>query len=387
MTEGQTLLLILILVYLSDCLIWVKRESVAFVSTWGGRWRLTVPPSWLGNANGGILFLNPAPPAGRIFLSHLLPVSISPSGICAYNLQTLPSEARPPSQTGQFLPFNQIKTAATDGVYLIVNDEKFAKCATPGQAKMLAQLVRELTKTGASKRERVVRAWVQKQFAIDDAVARLAAGKAIIEPVQELSLILFMFLFVFTPALMSAFGLMPLIIPVAAVMVILAVLTGIMFYRAHKQLFPAEGSERFENMVKMILCPPVSIRAADILTRNLLADCSPIVLASVLSGASEQFIRAFVLDLQHPLKHEVSDENAEKTMRWAVDEQLTQIKQGRYLKPQDLLAPSVREKDSISYCPRCRCQYVVSGTDCPDCPGVELIAFALSGGPKAEPGA
>jgi hypothetical protein len=375
MTEGQTLFLILILVYLSDCLIWVKRESVAFVSTWGGRWRLTVPPSWLGNASGGVLFLNPAPPAGRIFLSHLLPISISPSGICAYNLQTLPSEARSPSQTGQYLPFSQIKTAATDGVYLLVNNEKFAKCATPRQAKTLADLIRELIKTSTTKRERVVRTAVQKQFAADAAAARLTAGKTIIEPIQELSSMLFLFLFVVTPVLASGFGLMPLIIPVAAVMVILAVLTGIMFYRAHKELFPAEGSERFENLVKMILCPPVSIRAADVLTRNLLADYSPIVLASVLAGPGEtQFVRAFVLDLQHPLKHEVADETAEKTMRWAVDEQLD-ICRDRFLQPGDLLAPSIREQDSISYCPRCRCQYVVSETDCPDCPGVRLVNF------------
>src|SRR5215510_1191225 len=157
MTDGQTLLLILILVYLSDCLIWVKRESVAFVSIWGGRWRLTVPASWLGNANGAVMLLNPVPPAGRIFLSHLLPISISPSGICAYNLQTLPSEARSPAQTGQFLSFNQINTAVTEGVYLLVNNERFAKCATPRQAKTLAQLIRELVKTATSKRERVLR--------------------------------------------------------------------------------------------------------------------------------------------------------------------------------------------------------------------------------------
>ena len=376
MTEGQTLLLILILVYLSDCLIWVKRESVAFVSTWGGRWRLTVPPSWLGNANGGVLLLNPAPPAGRIFLSHLLPISISPSGICAYNLQTLPSEARSPAQTGQYLPFNQIKTAATEGVYLIVNNEKFAKCATPRQAKTLAQLISELIKTATSKRERVVRASLMEQFGLDQAQARLAEGKKVIEPIQGLSTILFLFLFVFTPTLMSVYGLMPLIIPVAVVMVMLAVLTGIMFYRAHKQLFPSEGSERFEHLVKMILCPPVSIRAADVLTRNLLADYSPVVLAHVLAGSGEQqFVRAFVLDLQHPLKHEVTDETAEQTMRWAVDEQLN-ICLGRFLEPDDLLAPSVREKDSISYCPRCRCQYVVRDTNCPDCPGVELIDWA-----------
>ena len=380
MSEAQTLLLILILLYLTECLIWVKRESVAFVSRMGGRWRLTVPPSWLGNANGGILFLNPLPPAGRVFLSHLSPISISPSGICAYNLQTLPSEARSPSQTGQFLPFSKVSSSKTDGVYLLVNGERFAKCATARQAKTLAKLIAEMTKVSAAKRERLARTWISKQFAMDEAAARLREGNAVIQPMRELSLILFLFLFVVTPVLVSSFGLMGLIIPVAAVMVILAVLIGILFYRAHKQLFPAESSERFENLVKMILCPPVSMRAPDILTRNLLAEFSPIVFASLLTGSSEQqFMRAFILDLQHPLKHEVSDEAAEKTILWTAAEQLNvcleQVKAGRYLKPEELSAPTQREENSISYCPRCRCQFVVSAVECPDCPGVVLEDF------------
>ena len=152
---------------------------------------------------------------------------------------------------------------------------------------------------------------------------RLAEGNAVIQPMRELTLILFLFLFFVTPLLVSTFGLTGLVIPVAAVMVILAVLIGILFYRAHKQLFPAETSERLESLVKMLLCPPVSIRAPDVLTRNLLAEYSPIVLASLLAGLSEQqFMRAFILDLQHPLKHEVSDETAAKTIGWTAAEQL-----------------------------------------------------------------
>jgi hypothetical protein len=192
--------------------------------------------------------------------------------------------------------------------------------------------------------------------------------------------ILFLFLFVLTPGLAFYFGLSPLIIPVAIVMVALAIAIAIMFHRAHKQLYPAESSERLESLVKMILCPPVSIRAADILTRNVLSEYSPIVLASVLPGSGEpQFVRSVILDLKHPLKHEVVDETAAQTITWAANEQLNvcleQVKKGRYLKPEDLLAPTLREKNSVSYCPRCRCQFVVSEGECPDCPGVELLEF------------
>jgi len=378
--EGPTLLFILVLLYLSECLIWVKRESVVFVCAWGHRWRLAVPPSWMGNAKGGILFLNPLPPGGRVFLSHLSPVSISPSGICAFNLQTLPSEARSPYESGEFLPFSKIKDSRSDGAYLVVNNEKFTKCATPKQARALGNLVRVIAKASGSKRESMARTWIARQFAADDAAALLKESEKVIEPIQQMGVILFLFLFVFTPSLAFTFGLSPLIIPVAGVMVALAVEIAIMFHRAHKKLYPAESSERLESLIKMILCPPVSIRAADILTKNLLAEYSPIVLASVLPGSGEQqFVRGVILDLKHPLKHEVEDETAAQTIAWTANEQLNvclaQVKKGRYLKPEDLLAPTQREENSISYCPRCRCQFVVSEGECPDCPGVQIVGF------------
>jgi hypothetical protein len=378
--EGQTLLLILILLYLSECLIWVKRESVAFVSTWGRRWRLAVPPSWMGNAKGGILFLNPLPPSGRVFLSHLSPISISPAGICAFNLQTLPFEARSPYRSGQFVPFSKVKDSRADGAYLIIDNEKFTKCATGKQARALADLIGAMTKASASKREAVARKWVVKQFAADDAAALLKESESLIKPIQQLGVILFLFLFVITPSLAITFGFASLIIPVAGVMVVLAIEIAIMFHRAHKKLYPAESSERLESVVKMILCPPVSIRAADILTKNLLADYSPIVLASVLPASGEQqFVRNVILDLKYPLKHELLDDTAQQTITWTIREQLNvcleQVKKGRYLKPEDLVAPTQREENSISYCPRCHCQFVVSEVECSDCPGVELVSF------------
>lgn len=366
--EGETLLFVLLLLYLSECGIWVKRESVAFVSGWR-RWRLVTPSSWLGNARGGILFLNPLPPSGKILLSHLSPVSISPSGVCALNVQTLPSEARSPYQTGEFLPFNKIKEAGVDGSYLMINNERFAKCATAKQARTLATVIAEMVKASTSKREGLARNWIAKQYSAKDASVRLKEAQALIKPIQSLGLILFLFLFVLTPVLGSFFGLMRLVIPVAIVMVALAVEIAILFRSAHRKLYPAESAERVESLVKMILCPPVAIRAADILTKNLLAEFSPIVLAGVLAGSGErQFVRSVILDLKHPLKHELSDVSAVDTITWMVNEQL------KVCEPH-VLPPTQREENSISYCPRCECQFVVAVVECPDCPGVRVSDF------------
>ena len=383
-SDGQTLLLILALLYLSECLIWVKKQSVAFVSLSGRRWRLATPISWLGNANGAMLILNPLPPPGRVFLSHLLPISISPSGVCAFNSQTLSSGARPPTQTGDFLPFSAIQKTGTDGAYLLLNGQKFGRCATPKQAKALANTIEAVRTAKVSKREALVRSWLTKQFDARGARRLWSEADESIGLIRWTCSVFFVFMFVGLPILVTFYGLEQLIIPLAVGILALAVQTAILFFRAHRKLFPAESQERFESMVKMIVCPPVSLRAADVLTRNLLTEYSPIVVANVLAGADaagQKFARDFVLDLQHPLKHEVTDEKAAETISWMNTVQLKacleHVRRDGQVTVESLLQAAEREGESVSYCPRCGVQFVAgAGDECPDCPGVGLVAFS-----------
>jgi hypothetical protein len=378
MSDGQTLLLLLALLYLSDCFLWVRKQSVAFVSPWCRRWRIAALNSSFANGRGGLLFMNPLPPLGCVFLSHLSPISVSPFGICAFNLQALPSVGRP-AQTGRSLAFSEITDSSNDGAYLLVNKQRFTKCATAKQARAISELLNAAIGASPAARERLVRKYIAKQFAADEAAAVLQEANAAIKPIRRMCSILFLFLFVATPILVSVLGLI-LLIPVAIVMIVLAVEISIRFYGAHKKLYPRESQERIEGVVKMILCPPVAIRATDLLTRNLLSEYSPVVVAALLSGpGAQQFVRAFMLDLQHPLRHEVSDETAAEILVWAASEQLQRgleyFKRSGYSAPDVLLAPPEPGEDSISYCPRCGCQFVVSSGACPDCPGVRLVVF------------
>jgi hypothetical protein len=384
-SDGQALLLVLALIYFAEGLVWVKKQSVAFVSTSGRRWRVARPISWLGNANGAMLILNPLPPPGRVFLSHLLPISISPSGVCAFNSQTLPAGARPATHPGEFVPFSAITKTATDGPYLVLNGQKFAKCATPRQAKALASIIETVSSAKVSKREALVRSWLTKQFDARAATRLWTEAETLIGVVRWTCSIFFVFMFIGVPVLVTLYGLERLVIPLAVGILALAVQIAILFYRAHRKLYPRETQERLENMAKMIVCPPVSLRAADVLTRNLLAEYSPAVVANVLAGAgANQFVREFVLDLRHPLKHEVTDEKAADTIDWMNAAQLKacleHLQRDAKTKVESLLQATQRERDSVSYCPRCGVQFVIgAGDECPDCPGVELVAFSDDG--------
>ncbi len=325
-----------------------------------------------------MLILNPLPPPGRVFVSHLLPISISPAGVCAFNSQTLPGGSSSATQTGAFVSFSEIRKTASDGAYLLLNGQKFARCATPKQAKALAAVIEAASVAKSSRREAIVRSWIAKQYDAGAAKSVLVEAERALGPIRTLCLIAFLFMFVATPIVVTIFGLERLIIAIAAVMVLLAAQIGFMFYRAHRKFYPAESHERFENLVKMILCPPVSLRAADVLTRNLLAEYSPVVVAGVLEGAGEQvFVRGFVLDLQHPLMHENADEHAAETIEWMSEQQLESCLAHveRVDRLRGFLDPAQPEGDAVSYCPRCRVQFVLDASECPDCPGVQLVAF------------
>lgn len=378
-SDGQTLLLILVLLYLLECLGWVKKQSVAFVSSGGRRWRISTPISWLGNANGAMMILNPVPPPGHVFLSHLLPISISPVGICAFNSQTLPSGGRPATQTAEFISFSSINKTTTDGAYLIINGQKFAKCATPKQAKALASFIEKANAAKASRREALVTSWIAKQFDAKAAKSVWEQGEEQIGPIRWMCSLFFVFLFIAAPILVNIYGLETLIIPIAVAMVLLAMQIAFVFWRAHRKFYPTESQERLENVAKMILCPPVSLRAADVLTKNLLAEFSPVAVASVLAGPGElSFVRGFVLDLQHALKHEITDQKAADTVSWMNARQLSACLAlvERVDRFHGFLDPTEKQGESVAYCPRCGVQFVVDEGECPDCPGVELVVFS-----------
>jgi hypothetical protein len=380
MSDGKTLLLVICLIYLSDCVLWIKNQSVAFVSPWYGQWRVALANFWIGNDKGSLMFLNPLPPLGRLFVSHLMPVSVSPTGVCAFNGQALFRLGRT-VQSGACVTFDAINKASSDGVCLLINEQRFTKCATSRQAKSISDLINAAKETTPPGRERLISAYIHKQFAIDEASMVLHKVHDLTKPIRSMCCFLFIFLFVASPIIVTTLGLLRTIIPVAVGMILFAVQISLMFYRAHKALYPREISERWENLIKMIVCPPVAIRAVDVITKHALSEYSPVVLGDLFSGsAAQQFVRRFILDLQHPLAYEAPNATSQEIIAWAAGAQLTScfeyLTRWSSLTEEEVLAPPQRDGNSISYCPRCGGQFLVRSDGCPDCPGVGLREFS-----------
>lgn len=380
MTNGQTLFLILSLLYLSDCLIWLGRRSVLFYSPWCRRWLFKYADQFTGNGNGSIKLLNPLPPLGVAFFGHWIPISISPDGVCDMTTQVVGELSRP-GQTGRVLLYEQIADVRTDGKNLMLNKARFSKCASADQADILAELIRQVSREPAETRERLIHEFIDALFSKKDALARLEQTSDAVSELRWMGTSFFIFLYMLVPLLSYMCGFGRFLIPVVMIMLLSACLVAVQYARAHKRLYPLKKSERVGNIVKMVLCPPVAIRAGDLLSLESLSCFHPILIGSlVLSAEVAQFYRPLIRDIQHPLKNNRTETQARSIVSWYSTVERDVVE--RFLKLEcsttfdDFLAPPLWDEISMSYCPRCSCQFSLLSGECPDCPGVETLPMA-----------
>jgi len=390
MTDGELLLLALWVIYFADCLIWIRNQSVGFISPWCKRWRIVVADFWIGNDRGSFALVNPVPPLGRLYLAHLSPVSISPNGICAFNIQTLFRLGRKPSADPS-VTFDELRQVSTDGSRLLINGERFSNCASKAQAKEISGLLDRMRSTSAEKRHDILMSYLRDSFDVDAAQKLFARTEDLAKPIRSLCCLLFVLLFVVSPLIVLWFGLIEMFFPLAGLAILVTLQISLMTYFAHRALYPSESTTRVENFLKMILCPPAAIRAADFLTRNALGRYSPVVLADLLTGSSTRtFAQKLILDLRHPLAYNAADATSTEIIKWAADTQLSlcmeYVRHSVSLSSGDFFEVPERRDDAGSYCPRCGEQFFMKTGACPDCPGVELATFALAVAQRADGG-
>jgi len=379
MSDGQTLFLVLCLLYLSDCFVWLGRRTVLFASPWCRRWRTSWGLPYAGNSAGNLALLNPLPPLGTAFLAHWSPVSLSRLGVCDLCLQVVGDTGRP-AQTGRVLTYEEIAAMATDGKYLLINGSRFAQCATPEQAETLSQLIGRVSRASVESREKAIREFLEAQFDKQEASQRLRQVRDVTPSLRWICSAFFVFLYLVVPILVSIYGLTRLVLPVAGIMFLAAVAIALRFLGVHRALYPQRRGGRVSDVVKMVLCPPAAMRAVDLLTLPALSQFHPVLISDLLLGpADTAFVQAVIRDLKHPLQYDLTDPEGVSIVHWYATAQLDACL--NFLGAQDsrtragLLAPPFWDGISAAYCPRCSCQYTIRSGECPDCPGVRLLPW------------
>lgn len=377
MSDGQTLFLILCLLYLFDCLVWIGNRTVLFVSPWCRGWHTRYGNRLVANDTGSAGILNPFPPLGSVFAGHWSPISISPAGVSDLNLRAANNTALP-VQTGKVLSFEQISRVEQDEKWILLNDTRFARCASPEQATLLVELIRITCKQSPALRRETINRFIDDTFSKPAASGRLRQTTQITSRIRRTCLAFFVFLYILVPIAASFLPLIWYILPVVAVMWLMATTIAIQYYRAHRTLYPDRRGDRVLNVIQMALCPPAAIRACDLLSLGAMSRFHPVLTGSLLLGNDAAgFYGPAVRDLHYPLRLGKGDGDAAAIASWYADVELNAVagflKAGQSTAFDDCIKPPAWDGVSTAYCPRCLCQFAAGTGTCPDCPGIETM--------------
>ncbi|MDP6848177.1 MAG: hypothetical protein QGI24_05260, partial [Kiritimatiellia bacterium] len=133
--------------------------------------------------------------------------------------------------------------------------------------------------------------------------------------------------------------------------------------------------------LKSLLCPPMAIRALDVVSKQVLARFHPLAVAQCLCPhqSTTEFARGLLLDLRYPLVHDGLSAEIKEVDQWYRDRTgdlfRAFLEEGGMDVESLLCPPAQLDKSSRSYCPRCRCIYTLVNGTCTDCRGVELVPF------------
>jgi hypothetical protein len=389
MSELASLFLLLAVLYLTECLVWLRRDSLAFVVPF---WKAGGPVHGdraPGTLHGGLALLNPLPPLGSAHLAQAWPFSVSPQGVYAYAALSVNLQ-RSPYQPESYVPFDQVRDVARLDQEVRINGAPFVRAGSRPAAAYFVGLLRRLAELPLDRRA----------AAIEDELARsLDAAKASErrEAFRDRSLeliilcnMLFAFLFVLVPVIIEVKGLLQTWGEILSILALLVAGQAIFHVRALRALYPEEWKGGLPALAIMILFPPAAIRSADAVARGLFASFHPMAIAKILCRPPrfEAFARQVLRDSRSPALPvcPAAAGPAAEVERWyrtRLAAMLHEFARRCGLDPDALLAPPPpADSQCRAFCPRCGAQFRTPAGECQDCGGIPLQALAPPSAPE-----
>ena len=392
MSDGEELLIVLWLVYLTGCFSWLDRRTAAVASWWGRSWCACVANPLWGSAAGSLLLRNPVPAPGGVFPARIVPVSLSPTTLVACNLQC-PSEIGRPDQSGLAVALSDIRSFESVGATLHVNGAAFCRFGGPETARAFAALLAELLRTPFDGRDEKIGTFWRSRLGLREAKDTIRRGRDAVRPLRRLCLGAFFLFFVGFPAAALSWGVMRTVIPCALAMFLSVVPIGMEYVRASRRLFPSGREGTKPDLFKMAFCPVKALRATDVLEEAFFSDLDPLPLLCLLPKGHERraalerhlrdlaFPLGFERDLPPPAREACLYQNR-KILEVAAE----CIPLVRRTLARLAIPPAKEAPDVVVHCPRCLSQFSIRHETCPHCgPGIVPIPFDAASVPRLAP--
>lgn len=371
-TDAQLLLLIVALLYLSECVVWLPPQAVLLLDAGRGRWRRARRTMDTGSSGKCLAFLPPWPWAVRSAVLAPPGFSASPDQVTGY-VAAQNGPAPRPAQPDRVLTPAEAGPARAQLREIRVGGRLFARGADDATAQAAVRRLRELAALpDRPAREALLKRWAEESMDPGRAAARREEVRRIARPVEILSVVLFVWLFVIVPAAGLQLGAERILLPVFLATPLLHVPLAVMFFRAHRRIAPAHRGEGWVELVKCLLSPPMAARAAESLWLHAFEGFHPmaLLLAGGVPGEREADARRELTDLAHPAFPTDVPGDARACERWHRQTLLAALRprlKVAGLDPDALLAPPPAPGSGQAVCPRCRDVLSSELSACPAC--------------------
>jgi hypothetical protein len=372
--DEYALVLVLLAVYLSECIFLSSGHATLFRRSIRENWRVS-PPRYPVTLIYRLVVEGLLPQLGSVFVAEPAPPLISPSGVFYFPHIGETGSAR-------YIDFADAEPFVSKDCSVWSGAAFVCSSGTTHQAQWLAALLTEIKASDVTRRDALITSSFHRMLDVRRAARRWRAFQRVSGFLSLGSWMsfgvlgaLFAMLVVFRFQLVAAW-------PLGILALIVIPQTAYVFYRVHLMFFRQKSQERWKQIALMFLTPPACMRAGDFIARELFAGFHPLAVSRVVLDEfeSRSFTARTLREMMYPL--DIDDQGtSSEAAEWARRKWMTIVREWaerEFGDPRQLIGvPRKATPNCICYCPRCLTQYVFSRSCCSDCPDVPVEPFLV----------
>ena len=391
MTERQQVLALAGLLYVGECVRWVRRGAVVFAAAPDRRaWRCS---PLLRNERGDAYIGWPLPPFGEFLVVRGSPFSAAETGVVPATAASLHANGHP-VQAVRLWTWESLAGARAEGDRVVVGGTLLWRGDTPFEAAHAVAWLVRMARLGESERGVALERHAAESFDSAAVRARLDEWRSVLRPLRLVQTALFAWLFAVVPGAVWWWGWLPTLAWAVPPVFLASFWIARGFARIARAWHPEEKDERSRLALMLALSPFTALRASDIAGRGRMGAFHPAAVAGVFleAAAGEAFAASLFRDLSCPrLPRPTSDPAAlavlEAERARTVAAMTAWARRQGWNPDAWVRAPEPTDARHERYCPRCHGQYTGQAVECVECGGVRLKGMGTGEGTGGAGGA
>lgn len=360
MTDAEALLALLAVLYLFECAVLVAPGAVLLRASFPGRFRVVSPAALTARWKGAAALAPPLPPLGTTLVAEPWPLAPTDEGLASLEV---PSFA---------VPWPEVLRIRRRGDELGLDGRVLARTSTRRAASSFLATARRLADAAPAGRAELLDGALRAHLDPAAVRERLAAFRPHARALLFAENALWLGLFAGGPLLLWS--------PLAAEWPRVLAWCGVSFaaaawlaLRAAKAVLPPDARPSVAQRVALVLSPLSTLRAHDVLARELAPDLHP--LAHALALAPREDVARLARDTLAALRWPgAAAADPAAPFRDRLFAAASRVLREHGHDPDQLLAPpSEADPGAVAFCPRCLAQFRRSEGPCSTCAGVGLL--------------